>query len=164
VRIATLATSCACTTAELAKETYASGEEGQLRVEFEVGPLMGRQERSITVTTDEASADPTILKIVVDIAELVSVQPKLLFWKAKDAGEEKSVIVTFADSAHGQLGELHVGSADFSVRVDRDEKLGRTIIWVKPVDTTRATQTVIHVDATIEGRAQSLSIFAAVKS
>src|SRR2546421_10214746 len=77
VRIAGLATSCACTTAALTKETFAPGEEGQLHVEFEVGPQLGRQERSITVTTDEASADPTVLKIIVDIAKCVSVQPKL---------------------------------------------------------------------------------------
>ena len=164
MRIAAVATSCVCTTAELAKETFAPGEDGQLRVEFDVGPQTGRQERSITITTDEGLADPTILKIVVDIGELVSVQPKLLFWKANEAGEEKTVLVTISNPAQGQLGEVHVAGSDFSVRMNRDEKSGRYKLWVKPSDTAHAKQTVIRVDATIDGQSQSLSIFAAVKS
>jgi len=164
VRIAGVATTCVCTTAKLAKEVFAPGEEGQLEVEFDVGPQVGRQERSITVTTDEASVDPTVLKIVVDIAELVSIHPKLLFWKMKERGEEKEVLVTLADPGRVKIGELRVTSADFSARLERDEKSGRYKIWIKPIETARSTQTVIRLEATIEGRVQSFSIFAAVRS
>jgi hypothetical protein len=163
VRIITLATSCECTTAELSKEIYAPGEEGELRVGFEVGPQVGPQERTITVTTDEGANATTTLSIAVAIAEIVSVQPKLLFWKVGESADEKKVAVVVADAQSAKLGDVHVRGTDFSVRTTQSEATGRTELWIKPKDTTHAAQTVIRADVLVDGRVQSISIFGAVK-
>ncbi|MEO6246026.1 MAG: DUF1573 domain-containing protein, partial [Opitutaceae bacterium] len=49
--------SCGCTTATAAKDTYAPGETGEVRVRFDLRQRTGRQEKTLLVRTVE---EPTV--------------------------------------------------------------------------------------------------------
>src|SRR5580698_7433373 len=67
VTIVSVDTSCRCTSAETAKDTYAPGEKGTLAVEMKVGGQEGMVEKSVTVTTDGAEPKPFVLSLRVTI-------------------------------------------------------------------------------------------------
>jgi hypothetical protein len=60
VTITSLKTSCDCTTASLAKHTYAPGEGGEITATFTVGGRSGLQSKTILVQTTD-KAEGTIL-------------------------------------------------------------------------------------------------------
>src|ERR1700726_5239631 len=65
IKIQNVQTSCGCTTAQLNKTYYPPGESGEIATKFPFAGRTGRQEKAITVTTAENSAQPTILKLHV---------------------------------------------------------------------------------------------------
>ena len=93
VRIVAVQTSCGCTTAALAKEIYAPGESGDLRVTYRFGGQVGAQEKTVTVTTSDAPDAPTVLVLHVQIPELFTISPRLLWWSVGDAPVEKQADV-----------------------------------------------------------------------
>lgn len=89
---------CDCTTAEVAKRSYAAGEAGEIKTVFAIGDRVGIQEKLIYVTTNDAPAVPTVLKLRVNIPELLSYSSRLLFWCTAESLDEKSVVVTSTGS------------------------------------------------------------------
>ncbi len=67
VTIVSVDTSCRCTSAETAKDTYAPGEKGILAVEMKIGGQEGVVDKSVTVTTDGAEPAPFVLSLRVTI-------------------------------------------------------------------------------------------------
>lgn len=94
VTIISLDTSCGCTTAELAKRTYAPGESGEIKAIFNLGERTGLQEKSVQVTTDENPSAPTTLKLKVTIPDLFTCTPRLQLWRVGDSPSAKTTLVT----------------------------------------------------------------------
>jgi hypothetical protein len=68
VTLVSIETSCRCLSAEATPMACGPGENGKVEVSLTVGKEHGRQERSVTVTTDEPDAKPVRLVLLVDIA------------------------------------------------------------------------------------------------
>ena len=81
MRFTLLRPSCDCLTAAASKEAFAPGGRGAVRVEFTVGGRSGRQEKYVTVTTDDPAEKPVSLLVVVEISEPVAMQPQQLLWE-----------------------------------------------------------------------------------
>ena len=81
MRFTSLRPSCDCLTAAASKEAFAPGEMGTVRVEFTVGGRSGRQEKYVTVTTDDPAEQPVSLLVVIEISEPMAMQPRQLPWE-----------------------------------------------------------------------------------
>ena len=87
VTVQKLKSSCGCTTASLAKASYAPGEHGEVVARFEIGNRTGYNEKNVTVTTNDPAAPETVLGFRVYVWKTVLMTPAVLFWKP---GEEKT--------------------------------------------------------------------------
>ena len=81
LRFTSLRPSCDCLTAAVSKEAFAPGEMGTVRVEFSVGGRSRRQEKYVTVTTDDPAEQPVSLLVVIEISEPMAMQPRQLLWE-----------------------------------------------------------------------------------
>ena len=81
LRFTSLRPSCDCLTAAVSKEAFAPGEMGTVRVEFSVGGRSRRQEKYVTVTTDDPAKQPVSLLVVIEISEPMAMQPRQLLWE-----------------------------------------------------------------------------------
>src|SRR5258708_10241299 len=98
ITITSVVPSCGCTTAELARRTYAPGETGEIKATITMGDMMGVQEKTITVTTDEAAGKPVPLILRVTIPELFTCTPQTLLWRIGDKLEEKSALISATEA------------------------------------------------------------------
>lgn len=72
--------SCDCLSAAASNTSFAPGATGTVRSEFTVGGRQGRQQKSVTVTTDDPADQPVTLWLVVDIPAPAAIRPTALFW------------------------------------------------------------------------------------
>ena len=139
------------------------GEAGEIRAEFMIGGRRGQQEKLITVTTDEAPAKPTNLKLIVDIPEAVAIRPRFLHWKMGDDPEEKIFEITLADPAKVTMRDAQCVNSVFEVELDPGAKPGDLRLRVRPADTARIAQATIRLSATVAGQSRVFVLYAAVR-
>ena len=94
VLISSVETSCKCTTAEPSKSRLGPGESGELNVRMDVAARSGTVEKTITVTSSDAPATPTVLSFSVTIHAALDASPRLLSWTVGEAPARKSAAVT----------------------------------------------------------------------
>lgn len=163
VSITAIDTGCVCTSAKASKNSYAPGESGELAVEFAIGGRVGRQDRLLTVTTSEPGAQPQELRLIVEIAELVSLRPRLIFWAVGDTAVEKIVTISLARPDQTKLQAPTSSTTDFTARVEATEQPGIFHLHVTPASVSTAVNSVVRIDAMIDGKIHSLTVFAAVR-
>lgn len=113
VKITSVHPSCGCTTAALAKDVVGPNEGGEITATFHIGDRSGVQQKTITVTTDDTTANPTILKLVATIPQLLQIQPAFIYWSANDVLDPKTITVTVGPEF--SVSNLTVTSTDKSI-------------------------------------------------
>ena len=83
--------SCGCTVPKLEKTTYAPGETGVIAVTFDIGDRKGPQKKTIRVTTD--TGQTALLKMNMQIPEILAIRPRLVFWRKGSRPDPKTVLV-----------------------------------------------------------------------
>ena len=145
VEIKQVKTSCGCTTATLAKKTYAPGESGEIKATLNVGNRVGPQRKSITVTTANASERYTLI-LKATIPEVIKYQPRVLIW-AKDG--EKTPRTVEIDVAIDEMVELTVRAAAniYTTKLVTLEKGKKFQLIVTPKSTADINNTVVSLQA-----------------
>ena len=85
IKIERVKVSCSCLAPKLTKRTYASGEKGELTIQLDLRNRIGKQHKTVLVTTSDGVE--TKLSIITDIPEAYTVESKNIIWKIGD--EEK---------------------------------------------------------------------------
>jgi len=131
-------TSCGCTTAALEKREYAPGESGEIEAKFEIGQRTGHQEKSILVTTSFAPAQPTVLRLVVDIPESIKIEPQFVMWRLGDQPEPKTIKIAVPDEIPAKI--VSVVSDNQAVKLElREIRPGKEMeVKVTPPNTAQA--------------------------
>ena len=93
VTILGLESGCHCLSASLDKRTYLAGEAGKGKAEFKIGSFVGQHEKVITVTTDDPQQEEWIIPFLVDIPEVVSIEPKNVQWWLNEEAAPKPITV-----------------------------------------------------------------------
>ncbi len=93
VTIQSLESGCHCLSSSLDKRTYAAGEAGKGKAEFKIGSFTGQHEKIITVTTDDPAQPEWIIPFLVDIPEVVSIEPKNVQWWLNEDPSPKPITV-----------------------------------------------------------------------
>jgi Protein of unknown function (DUF1573) len=164
VTIASIRSSCGCTTAQLTKRDYAPGESGEVVAEFRFGSRTGMQEKTLTVTTDEASAPAVTLQLRVAIEEALTVQPTLVFWRVGETPTPR--VIQLGAKADRPVRIDSVESADPAFRSQlKTSKEGESyVLTVEPVSTaSRATTTLTITTRGKDGEAATFKAFAIVR-
>lgn len=94
VRVTSLESSCSCLEASLDKAVYQPGEKGKGKAKFKVSSFTGKHEKFLHIYTDDPSAQDIVLTAVIDVPELVHVEPKLIEWVIGEKPEPKQYTVT----------------------------------------------------------------------
>lgn len=93
VTIRSVTTTCGCTTAQLTKETYGTGEKRKITATFTFGQREGVQTKRIVVRTDDAEASVSILTMRVHVPELLKIRPRMLNWRREEKDDAKTIRV-----------------------------------------------------------------------
>lgn len=130
-------TSCGCTVAELKKNDVAPGEKGEITATFTIGDRTGVQQKSITVDTDDPKKPQTILTLKATIAQMLELQPALVFWQLGEAPKSKTILAKAGKGVTIKNVEVTSSSADFTTKVEPGSGAGEFKISVQPKDTAK---------------------------
>jgi hypothetical protein len=166
VTITDIHTSCGCTTAELAKRTYAPGETGEITAIYTVGNAKGRQSKIVNVTTDDAPAKPVELTLQVTIPDEIVYSPRMLLWRVGDKLDEKTVVITSPTSR--KITRVEVQSItpekEAVTRIESSPDGDSFRLFTRPHLASKATQVTIACLATFaDGGTETLTVYVLVR-
>ena len=152
---------CGCTVPMLAKNTYAPGERGELRVDFHPGGREGLQQIPISVQTDDA-AETAALLLVVRIETVVAFDTKYLFWKGAEPRTPKVMRLTFAKDLPAELAGVQCANPQFAAvfRSIGDTGLEYEIVVTPPADVRNYTAITVKILIGAEKAARNFTVVA----
>ena len=153
VTITHVQTSCDCTTATPSATTFSPGQSGFIRASLKIGNRLGRQEKTIDVTTTADESDqPTRLILHVAIAEIITCEPRMVQWQQDHLEDEKWVVISAIDHFKIRALTLPAETAGFSCALEKsgDDRTYR--LKIKPAANAVATRRVLQLSADVEGR------------
>lgn len=98
VTLLSIDSSCGCTVAETEKKTYAPGESGVIKASFDFGVRTGQQTKQIRVVTDGQPQQRIDLVLKIDIPQVLSIKPRVLFWEDEEEPKPQTITVTVDQS------------------------------------------------------------------
>ena len=93
VRILNLESACSCLSATLDRAVYEPGTTGTGNAKFKVSTFVGRQEKTITVTTDDPKQPEWVIPFVMFVPAIIDIEPKMVQWWIGDAATAKDITV-----------------------------------------------------------------------
>ena len=93
VRILNLESACSCLSATLDRATYEPGTSGTGKAEFKVSTFVGKQEKTITVTTDDPKQPEWVITFIMEVPAVVDIDPKMVQWWLDEKPTPKEVTV-----------------------------------------------------------------------
>jgi len=94
VKVLSIESACSCLSATVDKAVYAPGEKGVGKAEFKVSSFIGRHEKSVHILTDDPAQSEWIVPFVIEVPEVIKIEPKTLQWWVGDPAEAKVTRVT----------------------------------------------------------------------
>jgi hypothetical protein len=145
VTIKGLQSSCGCTTAHLEKKTYAPGESGEVDIHFTFGDRKGFYRKTVTVTTNDKTAAPEVLVLLITIHDPVTIAPALVFWKTGQPATPQNIQFTVEPSAHLHVKGVTSSNPRLMAKLDATKPGEPYVISVQPADTTQKESAEISV-------------------
>lgn len=143
VTIKSLVTSCGCTTAKLAKKTYAPGESGEVIATYSFRFQSGALRKLVTVTTDD-NTQPMNLDIRVFRHEPFEVKPALVYWRTGEAAEGKTVLL-MANNYPVHVKSVSSSNPKMTAQLQTVKEGEQYAVLVKPADTAQKDAAEISV-------------------
>jgi hypothetical protein len=157
-------TSCGCTTAALTKKEYATGESGEIEVNFQFGGRVGPQEKEIFVSTLGAPNNATVLRLFVNIEDPIALQPQFVMWHVGDAPSTKIIQVRVKDDQPGKVVSITSDNPIIKLEL-KETKPGKEFdVAITPMDLSHPTGATILIktDFPVENP-QTRYVYARVK-
>ena len=145
VTIKTLRSSCGCTTAHLEKKMYAPGESGEVLIHFIFGDRKGPYRKTVTVTTDDKTAEPVVLNLLINIHDPVTLTPALVYWRTGESASPKSVQFTAEASQKVHVKSVTSSNPRLVAKLETTKPGEQYAISVAPADTTQKESAEISV-------------------
>src|SRR5215475_9718326 len=109
--------SCGCTTAQTQKDVVGPGEKGEITATFNIGDRTGSQVKTVTVETDEAANQKTVLTLKAEIPQQLEISPNFVFWKQGDKADIKTINVKVGKDFTVKHIKVTSSTADFQTKV-----------------------------------------------
>ena len=147
VKILSVDASCGCTTAALEKNEVGPNETGEIAATFTIGNRTGVQNKKITVRTDAAPGDATILTLSATIPSLLEIQPVFVYWAPND--ELKPKTITAKIGGDFPVTKLSVTSTDKSITTEvvPDKENKEFKILVTPQEAGRPINASLKIES-----------------
>jgi hypothetical protein len=144
IHIASVHTSCGCTTAGVKKNDVAPGETGEITATFNIGDRTGLQQKQITVQTDDPKQPTTVLSLKAVIASPLELQPTFVFWQQGEEPKPKTIVAKTSKEVPVKHIDVTSSSPDFQTSVENAPN-GEFKINVTPKDTTRTVAATLTI-------------------
>jgi hypothetical protein len=136
LKITDLRPSCGCTTAALQKKECGPGESGEIEARFKFDGRVGHQEKWIKVTTDWVPPQPTILRMTVNIPEVITIQPELVIWRVGEQPKPKTIRVAIPGDVPAKIVSIQPDNRSVKLEL-REVRPGKELeVKVTPVNTS----------------------------
>jgi hypothetical protein len=126
--------SCGCTTAQTQKDEVPPGDKGEITATFNIGDRTGTQIKTVTVETDEAANQKTVLTLKTVIPQQLEINPTFVFWKQGDKPDPKTITVKVGKEFTVKHIKVTSSSPDFQTKVE-EKGNGEFQIDVQPQET-----------------------------
>ena len=112
----------------------------------------GRQEKSVTLTTDDPANQPVTLLLVGDIPEPVAIRPTALFWTKGAVPEEKSCTIKAGGPAHATVTEATCVGPRFIPRLEPTAPAGTYRLRIRATDSATPAHATIRITTQLGAR------------
>src|SRR5256884_6412958 len=136
--------SCGCTTAQSQKEEVPAGGSGEITATFNIGDRTGTQVKTVTVETDEATNQKTVLTLKTIIPQQLELNPTFVFWKQGDKPEPKTITVKAGKEFTVKHIKVTSSSPDFQTKVE-EKGNGEFQIDVQPQATANLVASTLTI-------------------
>ena len=113
VTIVDIVSGCSCLSASLDKRTYAPNESGTGKAEFKVGSFVGQHEKVVTITTDDPKQAEWAVPFLLDVPEVVVIEPKNVQWWLGEEPDPK--VITIKVTGKDEMNVTQITSTRESV-------------------------------------------------
>src|SRR5207248_8219548 len=138
--------SCGCTTAQTQKEEVAPGDKGEITATFNIGDRTGTQVKTVTVETDEAANQKTVLTLKAIIPQELEISPTFVFWKQGEKPDPKTIAVHAGKDFNVKNIKVTSSSPDFQTKVEETGE-GQFKVDVQPSETNRPIASTLTIQA-----------------
>jgi hypothetical protein len=145
VTIVDVRPSCGCTTATLAKKTYASGESGEIDATFNFAGHVGHQEKWIYVSTNLAGSQPALLSLVVDIPPDVTIQPDFVMWRIGDPLAPKTMRVSIPDGIPAKMVAVQTDNPRMQAQLNELPDGNEWEVTITPTETSEPVEAIVAI-------------------
>jgi len=136
--------SCGCTTAQTQKDEVPAGGSGEITATFNIGDRTGTQVKTVTVETDEATNQKTVLTLKTIIPQQLELNPTFVFWKQGDKPEPKTIMVKVGKEFTVKHIKVTSSSPDFQTKVE-EKGNGEFQIDVQPQETKNIVASTLTI-------------------
>src|SRR5438477_12045611 len=134
--------SCGCTAAQSQKDQVGPGEKGEISATFNIGDRTGTQVKTVTVETDEAANQKTVLTLKAEIPQQLEIAPNFVFWKQGDKPDTKTINVKVGKDFTVKHIKVTSATPNFEAKVEEAGN-GQFKINVKPQDTNKPVASML---------------------
>jgi Protein of unknown function (DUF1573) len=138
--------SCGCTTAQTQKEVVQAGEKGEITATFNIGDRTGTQIKTVTVETDEAANQRTVLTLKAVIPQQLEISPTFVFWKQGEKPDPKQISVKVGKDFTVKHIKVTASTPNFQTKVE-DTGKGEFKVNVTPQDTNKLVASMLTIQA-----------------
>lgn len=93
VKVTSVESKCSCLSATVDSESYAAGAKGVGTAEFKVGSFVGKHEKFVVINTDDPAQPEFVVTFVLDVPEVIQIEPRNLQWWLDDSPDTKEMTV-----------------------------------------------------------------------
>jgi hypothetical protein len=136
--------SCGCTTAQTQKDEVPPGGTGEITATFNIGDRTGTQVKTVTVETDEAANQKTVLTLKTIIPQQLEISPNFVFWKQGDKPDPKAITVKAGKEFTVKHIKVTSSSPDFQTKVE-EKGNGEFQIDVQPQETKNVAASTLTI-------------------
>ena len=136
--------SCGCTTAQTQKDEVPAGGSGEITATFNIGDRTGTQVKTVTVETDEATNQKTVLTLKTIIPQQLELNPTFVFWKQGDKPDPKTIMVKAGKEFTVKHIKVTSSSPDFQTKVE-EKGNGEFQIDVQPQETKNIVASTLTI-------------------
>jgi hypothetical protein len=136
--------SCGCTTAQTQKDEVPPGQSGEITATFNIGDRTGTQVKTVTVETDEAANQKTVLTLKTVIPQQLEINPTFVFWKQGDKPDTKTITVKAGKEFTVKHIKVTSSSPDFQTKVE-EKGNGEFQIDVQPQATANLVASTLTI-------------------
>jgi hypothetical protein len=161
VKVLSIDSACSCLSASLDKAEYQPGEKGVGKADFKISSFIGRHEKSVHVQTNDPAQPEWVIPFVIEVPEVIKIEPKTLQWWIGEDGSAKVTRVTMMGTEPMRI--VNLTSTRERVTFSYKEIIpGKEYeITVKPTDTSEVMLGALKIetDSKIPKYQRQLSFF-----